>query len=908
MIAKPRLKLVNNTGSVQEEIDRQRGREPAKKKPVAPLASPVLALSHTPIYKMHRYYARRPHNVFAKLIQHYTSPGDLILDPFCGGGVTVVEALKLRRRVIGVDLNPLATWVTKMEVSPADREALIEVFERWAEWMEKEIGPMYAARCGHCGKSGRAEWFEWSNVVICPDCHARIVLGSAKKVRGGVYECGKCKTRVTADKAERRADRMLSVLVHCPHCERRELRNAELPDTRRAARFAREFDAIVKQERLKIPDDPFPDANSVRENNLFAKGFLKFSDYFTARNLIANARLKKWLTATRMTAAVRDHLFHVFSASLRFTNKMVIRSEAWRGDKPLEWAGHVYWPAYTYLEASPLEPIRKRFKALLAGKEEQEETIGDFARIGNDRSRFTELQEAMTCWLLTRSSHKLPIPDHSVDAIITDPPFGGNVQYAELSDFYLVWLKEQLGLKGIIDTKHEAIETRHSCFEGAKDRTFYEEMLHRIFTECRRVLKPDGWMVMTFHNRDIGVWMALNRAAIRAGFRLPPDDVSANRGMVYQPPIENYTQTIHQKRAGSMLGDFILSFEPKDGTAALGELRDTLSTSEQDALITEARKLIEFHGGADETTLMTGLIPFLSQQGLLARLAKFDFRILFNAEFSFVKSEKKWYTPSMVDADARPLKTMDYVPAQHQTEVIIHEYLLEKKRARLDDLLIEIYSRLVNSHRPQMQTIEAVVQRCCRKVKVKGEKRDFFEWKPQVLPQMERELAKARQGRLFDAPQLTGHTDIIRFVADAAAEIGLAVQIGETERRKDESLRALSVALKGVDLGLPPNVFRILKEIDLLILRENVLVAGLEIVISMGTLAHAMARFQNLFVAAPNLDIKAVIVCQDQDYDLARRQLDTPANRKSALSRRVAIWPISRLDRKSLQELIQPTA
>jgi putative DNA methylase len=908
MIAKPRLKLVNNAASVEEEIERQKGREPVRRRPVAPLEAPVLALPHTPVYKMHRYYARRPHNVFAKLIQHYTNPGDLILDPFCGGGVTVVEALKLRRRVIGVDLNPLATWVTKMEVVSVDQDALIGVFERWVEWMEREIGPMYAARCGRCSKMGVAEWFEWSNVVICPDCGVCIVLGASKKIRGGQYECGKCKTRVAADGAERRSDRMLSVLVNCPHCERRELRDAEVSDTRRAARFAHEFDEIVKQERLKIPNDPFPDANSVRENNLFAKGFLKFSDYFTARNLIANARLKKWLTATRMNPAVRDHLLHVFSASLRFTNKMVIRSEAWRGDKPLEWAGHVYWPAYTYLEASPLEPIRKRFKALLAGKEEQEETIGDFARVGGDDAKFADIQGALTCWLLTRSSHKLPIPDHSVDAIITDPPFGGNVQYAELSDFYLVWLKEHLRLLGIIDTAYEAIETRHSCFEGAKDRTFYEEMLHRIFTECRRVLKPDGWMVLTFHNRDIGVWMALNRAAIRAGFRLPPEDVSKTRGMIYQPPIENYTQTIHQKRAGSMLGDFILSFEPKDGTAALGELRDALSTSEQEALITEARKLIEFHGGADETTLMTGLIPFLSLQGLLARLAKFDFRPLFNAEFTFVKADKKWYTRSMVDADAKPLKTMDYVPAQHQTEVIVHEYLLEKKRARLDDLLIEIYSRLVNSHRPQMQTIEAVIQRCCRKVRVKGEKRDLFEWKPQVLPQMERELAKARQGRLFDAPQLTGHTDIIRFVAGVAGESGLTVQIGETERRKDEGLRSLSLALKGVDLGLSPNVFRILKEIDLLILKETVLVAALEVVISVGTLASAMARFQNLFISAPNLNIKAVIVCQDQDYDLARRQLDTPANRESGLSKRVVIRPISKLDKKSLQDLIQPAA
>ncbi len=59
---------------------------------------------------MHRYFARRPWSVFRELIAHYSNPGSIILDPFCGGGVTVVEGLRLGRKVIGVDINPLATF------------------------------------------------------------------------------------------------------------------------------------------------------------------------------------------------------------------------------------------------------------------------------------------------------------------------------------------------------------------------------------------------------------------------------------------------------------------------------------------------------------------------------------------------------------------------------------------------------------------------------------------------------------------------------------------------------------------------------------------------------------------------------------------------------------------------------
>ena len=54
--------------------------------------TPIVAKAHTPPYKIHKYFARRPHNVFNQLIENFTSPGEIILDPFCGGGVTIYEA------------------------------------------------------------------------------------------------------------------------------------------------------------------------------------------------------------------------------------------------------------------------------------------------------------------------------------------------------------------------------------------------------------------------------------------------------------------------------------------------------------------------------------------------------------------------------------------------------------------------------------------------------------------------------------------------------------------------------------------------------------------------------------------------------------------------------------------------
>ena len=53
--------------------------------------------THPPMYLMHKYWARKPHNVVREYIEHYTKKGDIVLDPFCGSGVTVLEALKADR-------------------------------------------------------------------------------------------------------------------------------------------------------------------------------------------------------------------------------------------------------------------------------------------------------------------------------------------------------------------------------------------------------------------------------------------------------------------------------------------------------------------------------------------------------------------------------------------------------------------------------------------------------------------------------------------------------------------------------------------------------------------------------------------------------------------------------------------
>ena len=105
---------------------------------IKPLKRSVKAEGHTPQYKMHKYFARRPHNVFNHIIKHYTQKGDVVLDTFCGGGVTIFESAALERNVIGVDINPLATFISRMQMFNGDVKELKDFYRRFLINVEKK--------------------------------------------------------------------------------------------------------------------------------------------------------------------------------------------------------------------------------------------------------------------------------------------------------------------------------------------------------------------------------------------------------------------------------------------------------------------------------------------------------------------------------------------------------------------------------------------------------------------------------------------------------------------------------------------------------------------------------------------------------------------------------------------------
>ena len=460
-----------------------------------PYSKVMKARPHTPVYMMHKFWARRPYNVFAELVKHCSEPNDIILDPFCGGGVTVVEALRLKRKVVGVDINPLATYVTEMEVRHLNIDKFCEAYEELKLRIEPEFNKLYETTCPKCHKSTVFDWLEWEGEkptvmkYVCPNC--------------GVGE-----------------------------------KEAKTDDAILAKRISENFEGTILEKELWYPKAMIPKGD--KTNSIIKKGCTYFWQLFTKRNLLVLSILHKEISSLATDKEVKDFLKFAFSGSLKWASKQ----SHLRGKTVEGWAMHAYWLYPKTLEINVWNTFTRRCNAVARGKKYSSENIGNYFKKADSFEDL--LNNKGTCLILTQSSTDLPILDEKVDVIITDPPYGGNVNYGELADYWMVWKNEGK----VIDKTQEIIINRNQ----KKELRDYEEGLKQVFDECFRVLKREGNMVVTFNSRKLPVVASFVIATARAGFKLHP------QGLVYQPPIRAYTTTFHAMQIGAFTGDFIFTF------------------------------------------------------------------------------------------------------------------------------------------------------------------------------------------------------------------------------------------------------------------------------------------------------------------------------------------------------------
>lgn len=518
---------------------------------IQPIQYSVKAKKHSAPYQMHKYYARRPYNVFRNLIEHYSKPGDLILDCFCGGGVTLLEGLTVDRKIIAVDLNPLATFITKMQIQQIDIDSLEEYFSEFRKICEDEYSKYYFQKTPDGEQE--VDWVEYIYEVECPKCESSILLSEENKVRNGYYTCNnsKCESNLTQKGLKRTDCRPISTAPsRLSYTLENDTKLHNLSQNEKIIISQAKYDYTIHADLQEIDIEVPSNWDRWHEDCLPQKGVHRFPDFFTEKNYFINVMIFNKILAMDKSE-FRDLLYFAFSSSLRYTNKMSRVVQDWEGGNPTCMDKHAYWLPNIFVETNILHYLKKRMGSVVKGMKYIQETIPSNKKEANS---FEEIIEDGDYMILNQSSSRLSIPSESISAVITDPPYGSNVQYGELSAFWNVWLMQYLGLDNFQYLDEEAISNRKLKKIEGKNSQHYEDMLFSIFSEANRVLKPNGYLVFTFNNKDIDIWVRMLRAVVKSGFILPRD------GLIYQKYIKGYENTAHLRSEGNIQGDYIYSF------------------------------------------------------------------------------------------------------------------------------------------------------------------------------------------------------------------------------------------------------------------------------------------------------------------------------------------------------------
>lgn len=460
------------------------GKTPAE----PPLPQSVVGGRSSPLYQAHSYHTKVPPESITPFIEHFTKPGDVILDPFCGSGMTGVAALLAGRRAILNDLSPAAAHLAWNHTHVCDPDLLEERFAVIEAALGEQFRSMYSTR--HPGGGvGYIHWTLWSTEHRCPSCDKKFRLWDAMDQESGrlgsVIDCPKCGDSIKRSRAETLDSVPVWIAYETKNGKRHE-KAASAHDVKLARSHCRE--AIDKW----YPDVPISlDREMYLRCALARQGIETIADFYTPRNLKALSMLWDAISA-EPDDRVRRALAFAFTNTAWHGTKMR-RFNARGGQRPL--TGTLYIPQLSS-EANVLEVMRNKLKQLRRYYEALQPKDGSSVNIQ-----------------LGSATALTGVESGSVDYVFTDPPFGSNLFY---SDCNLIW---EAWLGRLTNSTDEAVINRSLRVEnGGKTLENYSSLMEDAMREIARVLKPGGWATVVFHNTDAAVWKSIRDAASKAGF------------------------------------------------------------------------------------------------------------------------------------------------------------------------------------------------------------------------------------------------------------------------------------------------------------------------------------------------------------------------------------------------------
>lgn len=491
-----------------------------------PFRDEVVGKKGSIFYRTHSYHTKVPPEGIVPMIEHYTDPGDVVVDPFCGSGMTGVAAVLSGRRGVLSDLSPAAVHIATGHTTLTDVHAFDVAAKALLTDLAELEEDLYGTTCGRCDNRARIEYTVWSDTLDCPSCHAAVLFWDAARTPEGslskTLTCPSCAANFRKAEAEILPPAPVLVSVDCRYCKAREQRPLTVTETA----------AAMRPRRSEItdwyPTAPLENWREMWRGQHRDMGIRTAADFFTDRNLQALAAI--W----RVADASTEH------QGLRFAVTAVVN----RASKRYQWnpkrptnvlSGTLYIASLTY-EFNVFSLLRRKLRSVHQLAQALATSPGSASVV---RASATEL------------SH---LGDESADYVFTDPPFGANIYYSDASFLWEAWLDE------FTATEQEAIvSTSLAAEHGGKTLDDYEKLMAQSFSEIARILKPGAWASVMFHNSDDAVWSSLERAIEAADLHLE----SAIAFDKTQPSFKGVKQITNQERVSSF--DLVLQLRASRG-------------------------------------------------------------------------------------------------------------------------------------------------------------------------------------------------------------------------------------------------------------------------------------------------------------------------------------------------------
>jgi len=603
-----------------------------------PFAADVSEGKNDPIYNAHSYHTKVPHKAIMRYILHYTEPGDVVFDGFCGTGMTGVAArlcgdrsaiaslgytltadgciLDEDKQTISRcggripvlnDLSPAATLIAAGYNVTTDSKGFARLAKKLLDKFNREYGWMYETRDPKTGVTCPIDYTIWSEVFSCPHCAGELEFWDlAYDEASGTLEerptCPHCSAEVSkrdllrrtttyydkAVKATRTRQVLHPVEIRYQHQGTKKSKKPDKDDLASLEKVERLMESIEYPTELMMFVPEGEEWGDLYRG--YHEGISRAHDFHLPRQLVAFSLL--WQMAGDLPSEEMKRLwrFTLQSVLVSFTRRNRFREKAY-SQVNTNLSGTLYIGSIVS-EPSPTYVLTGKIK-----------------RFGNAIPR-----GGAPVAITTQSLASVLIPDSSVDYVFIDPPFGDNLPYAELNFLWEAWLRvfTNSGQDAVVSGKQR------------KDLAVYTSMMTDCLKQVYRILKPGRWVTVEFHNSKNAVWTAIQEALGRAGFIIA--DVSVlDKGM----------KTKKQMHAKAVDKDLVISaYKPNGGLEKRFQLQAGTEEGVWDFIRTHLRQLPVFivKGGLgqmiaerQQVLLFDRMVAFHVQRGITIPLSAAEF-------------------------------------------------------------------------------------------------------------------------------------------------------------------------------------------------------------------------------------------------------------------------------------------